>query len=177
MLELSAELIEKIRKLKLLTLDVDGVLTDGRLFFDYQGNEYKSFHARDGHGLKLLQRSGVAVAVISGRDSPLVNQRMQSLGVEYVYQGCEDKRAAFADVLSKLNLKPEQAAYVGDDVLDLPLMRQAGFAVAVRDANFAILPYADWQTLTPGGLGAVREVCDLILQAQGGFETMLRDYL
>lgn len=177
MLNLSPEQQQKIKRLKLLILDVDGVLTDGRLFFDDNGKEYKCFHARDGHGIKLLRQSGVNVAVISGRKSNSVALRMQSLGVELVYQGHENKRAAFAEILQTLNLQPEQVAHVGDDVLDLPVMTQAGFAVAVADANFAVKQRADWCTQTPGGFGAVREVCDLIMQVQGTFDEMLQTYL
>jgi 3-deoxy-D-manno-octulosonate 8-phosphate phosphatase (KDO 8-P phosphatase) len=177
MLDLKPEQLDKIKQLKLLILDVDGVLTDGRLFFDEHGKEYKCFHARDGHGIKLLQQSGVEVAVISGRKSQSVAIRMQSLGVEHVYQGHENKRAAFAELLQNLNLRPEQVAHVGDDVLDLPIMLQAGFAVAVFDANFAVKQRADWCTQSPGGLGAVREVCDLIMQVQGTFDAMLQTYL
>lgn len=169
--------LEKARKIKLLVLDVDGVLTDGRLFFDRDGNEYKSFHARDGHGLKLLRRSGVEVAVISGRSSPIVAQRMKMLEIEYVYQGHENKRSAFAEILQRCALRPEQTAYVGDDILDLPIMRRTGLAIAVQDANFAVKPHADWCTELPGGQGAVREVCDLLMRAQGTFETALTAYL
>lgn len=168
---------DKIKQLKLLILDVDGVLTDGRLFFDDNGKEYKCFHARDGHGIKLLRQSGVEVAVISGRKSQSVAIRMQSLGVEHVYQGHENKRAAFAELLQSLKLRPEQVAHVGDDVLDLPIMVQAGFAIAVFDAHFAVKQRADWCTRNPGGLGAVREVCDLIMQVQGTFDAMLQTYL
>jgi 3-deoxy-D-manno-octulosonate 8-phosphate phosphatase (KDO 8-P phosphatase) len=177
MLNLSTEQLDKIKRLKLLILDVDGVLTDGRLFFDDNGREYKCFHARDGHGIKLLRQSGVEVAVISGRKSNSVALRMQSLGVDLVYQGHENKRAAFAEILQTLSLQPEQAAHVGDDVLDLPVMTLAGFAVAVADANFAVKQRADWCTELAGGLGAVREVCDLIMQVQGTFNEMLQTYL
>lgn len=177
MLDLTPEQVEKIRRLKLLILDVDGVLTDGRLFFDHQGNEYKCFHARDGHGLKLLRQTGVEVAVISGRNSKSVALRMQSLGIEHVYQGHENKRAAFAEILDNLKLGPEQVAHVGDDLLDLPIMNRVGFAVAVQDANFAVKRYAHWCTQTPGGQGAVREVCDLIMQVQGHFDNVLQAYL
>lgn len=175
--DLSPELIAKVKALKLLILDVDGVLTDGRLFFDQNGVEYKCFHARDGHGLKLLKQSGVDVAVISGRKSNSVSLRMQSLGIEHVYQGHENKRQAFKDLITQLQLSPDQVAHVGDDVLDLPIMTQVGFAVAVADANFAVKSHADWCTETPGGLGAVREICDLILQVQGNFDAMLQVYL
>ena len=177
MLSLTQEQQAKIKQLKLLILDVDGVLTDGRLFFDDHGKEYKCFHARDGHGIKLLRQSGVEVAVISGRKSNSVAIRMQSLGVSQVYQGHENKRAAFAEILRNLNLSPRQVAHVGDDVLDLPIMVQAGFAVAVADAHFAVKQHADWCTQTPGGQGAVREVCDLIMQVQGTFEAILQSYL
>ncbi len=177
MLNLSTEQMDKIIRLKLLILDVDGVLTDGRLFFDDNGKEYKCFHARDGHGIKLLRQSGVNVAVISGRKSNSVALRMQSLGVDLVYQGHENKRAAFAEILQTLDLQSEQVAHVGDDVLDLPVMTQVGFAVAVADANFAVKQRADWCTQLAGGSGAVREVCDLIMQVQGTFDEMLQTYL
>ncbi|WP_305909079.1 3-deoxy-manno-octulosonate-8-phosphatase KdsC [Methylomarinum sp. Ch1-1] len=173
----SPQIMAKARQVKLLILDVDGVLTDGRLFFDQQGREYKSFHARDGHGVKLLRQSGVEIAVISGRKSSSVALRMKNLGIEHVYQGHEDKIAAFNEVLAKTGVTAEQAAHVGDDWMDLPIMVRAGFAVAVSDANFAVKQYADWCTETAGGLGAVREVCDLIMQAQGTFETALQRYL
>lgn len=176
-MDLTQEQQNRIKQIKLLILDVDGVLTDGRLFFDDHGREYKCFHARDGHGIKLLRQSGVEVAVISGRKSNTVAIRMQGLGVSHVYQGHEDKRAAFVEILRNLDLSPKQVAYVGDDVLDLPIMIQVGFSVAVADANFAVKQRADWCTQTPGGLGAVREVCDLIMQMQATFDAMLQRYL
>jgi len=170
-------IIDKAKKLKLLILDVDGVLTDGKLFFDNEGNEYKSFHARDGHGIKLLRQTGVEVAVISGRKSNSVALRMKSLGIEHVYQGHEDKRAAFNELLNKVGVTPEQVAHVGDDLLDLPIMTRVGLAIAVNDANFAVKERADWCTSSLGGNGAVREVCDLIMQAQGHFNDLLNAYL
>jgi 3-deoxy-D-manno-octulosonate 8-phosphate phosphatase (KDO 8-P phosphatase) len=170
-------IVEKAKKIKMLVLDVDGVLTDGKLFFDNDGNEYKAFHARDGHGLKLLRHTGVEVAVISGRNSPIVAQRMKMLGIEYVYQGHENKRSAFGDILQKCALKPNETAFMGDDILDLPIMRQAGLAITVKDANFAVKPYVDWCTESLGGQGAVREVCDFLMQAQGTFEAVLSAYL
>ncbi len=169
--------LEKAKSLKLLILDVDGVLTDGRLFFDNEGTEYKSFHARDGHGIKLLQQTGVQVAVISGRNSVSVALRMKSLGINHVFQGHENKRNAFAELLTTTGANPEYAAYVGDDVLDLPIMTKVGLAIAVHDANFAVKEHADWCTYLPGGQGAVREVCDMIMQAQGSFATVLAPYL
>jgi 3-deoxy-D-manno-octulosonate 8-phosphate phosphatase (KDO 8-P phosphatase) len=168
---------EKAKKLKLLILDVDGVLTDGKLFFDHQGNEYKSFHARDGHGIKLLRQTGVEVAVISGRKSNSVALRMKNLGIEHVYQGHENKRAAFNEVIEKIGITSEQAAHVGDDLLDLPIMIRVGLSIAVADANFAVKQRADWYTKLPGGHGAVREVCDFIMQAQGHFDEVVNAYL
>ena len=147
------DIIEKAKKLKLLILDVDGVLTDGRLFFDDKGKEYKCFHARDGHGIKLLRETGVEVAVISGRKSNSVALRMKSLGVEYVYQGHENKIAAFNEIIQSLSIQPEQVAHVGDDLLDLPIMKRVGLSIAVNDANDPVKEYADWCTKTPGGQG------------------------
>jgi 3-deoxy-D-manno-octulosonate 8-phosphate phosphatase (KDO 8-P phosphatase) len=170
-------ILEKAKKLKLLILDVDGVLTDGKLFFDNEGNEYKAFHARDGHGIKLLRQTGVDVAVISGRKSNSVALRMKNLGIEHVYQGHEDKIAAFNEIIEKMGILPEQAAHVGDDLLDLPVMIRVGLAIAVNDANFAVKQRADWCTTLSGGCGAVREVCDLIMQAQGRFDEVVNAYL
>jgi len=169
--------LEKAKNLKLLILDVDGVLTDGKLFFDNEGNEYKAFHARDGHGIKLLRQTGVEVAVISGRKSNSVALRMKNLGIELVYQGHENKIAAFNEIIEKMGILPEQAAHVGDDLLDLPVMIRVGLAIAVNDANFAVKQRADWCTTMPGGNGAVREVCDLIMQAQGRFDEVVDMYL
>ena len=177
MLNLTPEQITKIEQIKLLILDVDGLLTDGRLYFDNNGTEYKCFHARDGHGIKMLRQTGVEIAVISGRSSNTVALRMESLGVKYVFQGHENKRAAFDEILNTLNLTAEQTAHMGDDLLDLPIMTQVGFAIAVQDANFAVKNHADWCTATAGGLGAVREVCDLIMQVQGNFQSILQTYL
>lgn len=169
--------VEKAKKLKLLILDVDGVLTDGKLFFDNDGNEYKAFHARDGHGIKLLRQTGVEVAVISGRKSNSVALRMKNLGIEHVYQGHENKIAAFNEIIEKIGIAPEQAAHVGDDLLDLPIMIRVGLAIAVGDANFAVKQRADWCTTLSGGQGAVREVCDFIMQAQGRFDEVVNSYL
>lgn len=170
-------ILEKARKLRLLILDVDGVLTDGRLFFDNQGNEYKSFHARDGHGIKLLQQTGVTVAVISGRKSPQVALRMKNLGIDHVYQGYEHKITALDKLIEKVGVECHQVAHVGDDLPDLPIMRRVGLGIAVADANFAVKQHADWCTDLPGGQGAVREVCDFIMQAQRQFDDIINSYL
>lgn len=171
------EIIDKARKIKLVIMDVDGVLTDAKLFFDHQGREYKAFHARDGHGIKLLRQSGVEVAVISGRQSEAVAIRMRNLGIEHVYQGRENKLAAFEELLQHLSLAAEETAHVGDDLPDLPLMKHVGLAIAVRDAHFAVKDHADWVTSLPGGEGAVREICDFILRAQGKLERLINAYL
>lgn len=161
------EAMQRAAGVRLVIFDVDGVLTDGRLFFDPDGNEFKGFHSRDGQGKIMLQRSGVAVAVISGRYSPAVSKRMDSLGIEHAYQGCRDKLPAYQELLDKLGLTPEQTAHVGDDLPDLSLLRRVGFAVAVADAHPSILPYVHWITRAAGGQGAAREVCDFIMEAQG----------
>lgn len=166
MIELSDDFQQRAKDIKCVIFDVDGVLSDGKLFFDLKGNEYKSFHAQDGQGLKLLQQSGIAVAIISGRSSPIVDRRMKSLGINHVYQGQENKIAAFNDLLDKLKLNGNQIAHVGDDLPDLALMRRARLAIAVNDANPSILPFCHGQTARLGGHGAAREVCDSILAAQ-----------
>jgi len=171
------DILQKAKQLRLLILDVDGVLTDGKLFFDNKGVEYKSFHARDGHGIKLLRQTGVEVAVISGRKSKSVALRMKALGVEYVYQGHENKIAAFNEIIKLMGIKPEHAAHMGDDLLDLPIMVRVGLSIAVNDANDSVKDYADWCTKKPGGLGAVREVCDYIMKAQDTFDGVLQSYM
>ena len=167
----------KAKNIKLLILDIDGVLTDARLFFDRQGEEYKAFNTRDGLGIRLLQKSGIQVAVISGRSSKPVLLRMANLGIDLVYLGQSDKRKAFKEIMATAECRAEQVAYVGDDLIDLPVLVQAGLAVAVQDANEYILPYVDWQTKLAGGQGAVREVCDFILQAQGKMDVLIESYL
>lgn len=170
------EIREKAARIRLVIFDVDGVLTDGRLFFDEQGYEYKSFHSRDGLGINLLRQTGVEVAVISGRASQTVAQRMKNLGIVHVFQGQQDKLAAFQALCRDLHLTPEQVAHVGDDLLDLPIMRRVGLSIAVADAHHSILPYAHWRTSNPGGAGAAREVCDLIMEAQGQLHRVIETY-
>ena len=167
---------EKAKIIKLLSLDVDGVLTDGRLFFDEQGKEYKAFNARDGLGIKLLQKVGIRVAVISGRSSKPVALRMEMLGIDLVYLGQSDKGRAFREIIAKVGCAPEQAAHVGDDLIDLPVFNQVGLAIAVQDANEQVLPYVDWQTRLAGGQGAVREVCDYILHVQGKMTELVESF-
>ncbi len=167
---------EKAKKIKVLILDVDGVLTDGKLYFDRQGEEYKSFNVRDGLGIKLLQKSGIKVAIISGRGSKPVALRMEMLGIDLVYLEQLDKGVALQDILLQTGCTLEQVAHMGDDLIDLPVLMRVGLAIAVQDANEQILPYVDWQTQQVGGLGAVREVCDFILQAQDKLMPLVESY-
>lgn len=170
-------LIEKAAIIKLAVFDVDGVLTDGRLILGESGNEYKAFHARDGHGLVMLKESGCHIAVITARSSKIVAERMTSLGIEYVYQGEKDKGARLLKLIGELGLEREQVAYVGDDVIDLPAMTKVGLPIAVADARPEVKENADWTTEDCGGQGAVREVCEFILKAQGKFEDRIKAYL
>lgn len=175
--EVTPELLAKAERIRLVIFDVDGVLTDGKLYFDEAGREYKCFHARDGHGIKMLRTTGVETAVISGRQAASVSRRMENLGVDLVFQGVEDKLEILRSLCLRMQLSPEQIAHVGDDLIDLPVMRQVGLSVAVADANDAVLPYAHWKTHTPGGSGAAREVCDLIMKAQGTLAGVIARYL
>jgi 3-deoxy-D-manno-octulosonate 8-phosphate phosphatase (KDO 8-P phosphatase) len=152
--------------IRLLVLDVDGVLTDGRLYFGVRGEALKAFHVRDGVGLKQLQRAGLTVAVISGRRSRMVATRCRELGVRYVLQGVGDKLAALRRLCARLKLTPASCACVGDDLPDVPLMRAAALSFAVADAHHSARRAADVVTRLPGGRGAVREVCDHLLGLQ-----------
>ncbi|MCC7412447.1 MAG: HAD hydrolase family protein [Gammaproteobacteria bacterium] len=152
---------------RLALFDVDGVLTDGRLYLGAAGEELKVFHSRDGHGLVMLREHGIHVGVISGRSSPIVVQRMATLGVEIVEQGCHDKREALQRVLARTGCAPASTAFTGDDLPDLPVMAVVGLAVAVADAHPSVRERSHWCTRAPGGRGAVREVCDLLLAARG----------
>jgi len=170
------KLSERAQAIKLLCLDVDGVLTDGSVILGNNGEEFKAFNIKDGFGLRALQKFGLHVAIITGRQSALVQRRADELGIPHVYQGNSDKRGAFAELLKKLKLSAQQVAYVGDDFPDLPLMGQVGLAVAPNDAHNEIKAAAHWTTQNGGGRGAVREVCDLILQAQGHWSALRSEY-
>jgi len=164
------DILHRAAQIRLVIFDVDGVLTDGRLYLADDGNEFKAFHSRDGHGMKMLQNQGVAVAIISGRRSLAVERRMADLGIDYVYMGVQDKLIAFQDLLQRQGLDPAQVAYVGDDVIDLPVMSRVGLAIAVQDADPFVRRHAHWQTPSAGGRGAAREVCELLLEALGRLE-------
>jgi 3-deoxy-D-manno-octulosonate 8-phosphate phosphatase (KDO 8-P phosphatase) len=165
-----------LSKIKLLLLDVDGVLTDGRITYDSEGGESKSFDVKDGHGLKLLQRAGIRVGIITGRRSAIVARRAEELGIELVYQGAKDKSLPFNEIMQKLALAPEEIAYVGDDIVDLPVMRKVGFAATVADAVDDVKPFADMVTKLPGGRGAVREICEFILKESGRWPAVTHHY-
>ncbi len=171
------DILEKAKQIKLVVFDVDGVLTDGSLFVGDDGQEYKAFNARDGLGMKMLQRSGVEIGIITARSSQVVEHRMHNLGIKYVYQGRLEKLPAFEGLVGKLGLDFEQTAYVGDDVVDLPVLRRAGLAIAVQDAHPIAKQHAHWQTPHNGGRGAARDVCDLIMEAQNTLDAQVQYFL
>jgi 3-deoxy-D-manno-octulosonate 8-phosphate phosphatase (KDO 8-P phosphatase) len=165
--KISVENQQRAAKIKLLICDVDGVFSDGRIYLGNQGEELKAFHTKDGFGIKAILKSGIQVAVITGRQSQIVENRMKALGVPYIYQGQENKLSVYHDLLKTLNLQASQIAYIGDDVVDLPVIKACGLGVAVQDAHPLVLQAADLITYTKGGFGAVREICDLFLQCNG----------
>ena len=171
------DLMQRAAAIKLLLFDVDGVLTDGSLYIGDDGQEYKAFNSKDGLGIRMLQDSGVEVGIITGRTSDVVRHRMENLGVTHLYQGQKHKLPAYEKLLAELGLEPEQTAYVGDDVVDLPILRRVGLAVVVADAHPLAKRHAHWETQFPGGRGAGREVCELIMEAQGTLDQQTEAYL
>lgn len=157
----------KAKKIKLLLLDVDGVLTDGRIVLDNQGNELKAFHVRDGHGIVMAQRAGIIVGLITGRKSEVVNIRARELGINEVYQGAHEKITVYDSILKKYGFHDDDVAYMGDDVVDVGIFKRTGLAVTVADADPSVAPHVDMVTKTAGGRGAVREFINLILKHQG----------
>ncbi|MGP8290502.1 KdsC family phosphatase [Vreelandella zhanjiangensis] len=174
---LPTALLDRLRHVRLLALDVDGVLTDGRLYFQTDGVEIKAFHTQDGHGLKLLKRVGIHVALITGRDSPMVSLRASALGIAHVHQGCEDKLTTLKGLCQQLNLDLSQVAYCGDDLPDLAPIKRSGIGITVPNAPDYMHTHADWITDRLGGHGAVREICDTLLEAQGHWDAVLDTYL
>ncbi|WP_319782468.1 3-deoxy-manno-octulosonate-8-phosphatase KdsC [Oceanisphaera sp. IT1-181] len=158
---------QRLSQIQLLICDVDGVLSDGLIYLGNQGEEFKTFNTKDGFGMKALINAGIEVAIITGRDSRIVADRMAALGVKHVYQGQSDKRLSFNALLKDLNLNAEQVAYIGDDVVDLAVMELCGLGVAVSDAHPLVRQRADYVTQLAGGRGCVRELCDLMLEARG----------
>lgn len=169
-------IIEKAKLIRLVIFDVDGVLTDGRLYFSDDNQEYKSFHVRDGLGMVMLQKTGVEIGIITAKKSTIVTNRMQKLGIKHVFQGQTNKLVAFEQLRSKLQLDYQQIAYVGDDILDIPVMSRVGLAIAVADADKLVIKYSHWQTKNGGGKGAAREVCEFIMQSQATWDEQLSQY-
>lgn len=168
---------EQARKIKLLIMDVDGVLTDGRLYYNAHGEETKSFFTQDGLGLKLLQSTGVQLAIISGRNDQCVAHRAKALGIDHYYAGVHDKKVALNDLLSLTGITLEESAFIGDDLIDLPILSRVGLAVVVPEAPPLVRQYAHYVTGHSGGRGAVRELTELIMQAQGTFDELVARYL
>ncbi len=177
MSDLPKEILDKAQNIKLLVLDVDGVLSDGKLYFTDEGNEFKAFSTLDGQGIKLLQNSGIEVALITGRESNIVTLRAKELGIKHLIQGCEEKLKALNTILGTMNLSLQEVAYIGDDLPDLACIRNVGFGVTVPNANPVIIQHALCCTERAGGQGAVREICDLILKAQNKLDAVIAPFM
>lgn len=175
--EINDSIIDRARKIKLLILDVDGVLSNGQLFFTNSGEEIKAFNSLDGHGIKMLQNSGVKVAIITGRTSHIVEKRAASLGITILIQGREDKLAALQEIRQAHLFELAEIAHMGDDHPDLPLIKCLGLGISVDNAHWLVKEHAHWVSDFKGGEGAVREACDLIMLAQGTFDESIKPYV
>lgn len=171
------ELLQRARAVKLAVFDVDGVLTDGKLYFLADGSEFKTFNTLDGHGIKMLIASGVGTAIISGRTTPVVERRAMNLGIQHLYQGREDKLDVLNELLGRLGLDYSEVAYLGDDLPDLPVIRRVGLGMAVASADRFVRENAHGVTRACGGEGAAREFCELIMRAQGSLDRAQAHYL
>jgi 3-deoxy-D-manno-octulosonate 8-phosphate phosphatase (KDO 8-P phosphatase) len=169
-------ILRTARQVRVLLLDVDGVLTDGRLLYDYAGREFKQFHVLDGLGIHWLLQAGIEVGIVSGRTSRAVESRARELGLTVVFQGIRDKWAVVQNLLKKKEIPATRAAFMGDDLVDFPVLKRVGLAIAVPNAHPLVRRRADYVTRTPGGSGAVREVAELLLKAQGHWKEILREY-
>ncbi|AUZ05496.2 MULTISPECIES: KdsC family phosphatase [Vitreoscilla] len=176
-LDVPEAVLQRAKAIKLLILDVDGVLTNGEIYITAQGEEIKAFNTLDGHGLKMLQKTGVQLAIITGRDAAGVGHRVRGLGIDHYLAGIHDKRTAYLNLIAQLGLSQEQCAYVGDDVVDLPVMVRCGLPIAVPSAHNWVIHYADYVTQAAAGLGAVREACEMIMWAQGSLQDALTEYV
>jgi 3-deoxy-D-manno-octulosonate 8-phosphate phosphatase (KDO 8-P phosphatase) len=174
---LSSEVLVRAAQVRLMIFDVDGVLTDGGLLFGADGEQLKRFNVLDGLGIKLLQQAGIATAIISARQSAIVGRRASDLGIAHVHQGVHDKHAAFLALLAQLKLTADACGFIGDDIIDLPILARAGFAVSVPNGHHEVRSRVHYVTQASGGHGAAREVCDLILRAQNKYEAALAPYL
>jgi len=163
-------LLEKLKHIQLLLLDVDGVLTDGSIIYNDDGSETKIFNARDGFGLKLVMSAGIKVGIVTGRSSQALRHRCDNLGIDLLFDGVGDKALMLEEIVAQTGIDTEQTAFVGDDLPDLPIMKNAGLSIAVADAHEIVRQKADWTTLAQGGQGAVREVCEALLTARGVWE-------
>jgi len=170
------DIIKKVRAIKMLILDVDGVLTDGRITYSDDGREYKSFNVKDGHGIKLMMRAGIEVAVITARSSVIVERRCKELGIKHLYQGAITKLVVYEELLGKQGVDPLETAYIGDDVIDLPVLKRVGFSAAPSDGLAEVRAAVDCVTEAPGGGGAAREVIEIILKIQGKWEGVTERY-
>jgi 3-deoxy-D-manno-octulosonate 8-phosphate phosphatase (KDO 8-P phosphatase) len=166
----------KLKKIKMIILDVDGVMTDGYVIIDDNGHETKNFNVRDGHGLKMIQRYGIKVVLLTGRQSEVVKHRARDLGIKEIHQKVFNKKEVFAKILKKNKLKADQIAFIGDDIVDIPVLKAAGFSAAVADAVDVVKKSVDYITKNNGGHGAVREICDMLLQAQGKWKEISARY-
>ena len=169
--------MERAGNIRVAVFDVDGILTDGRLYYTDGGEEIKAFNVQDGHGIKMLRESGVAVAIITSRTSRVVEKRARDLGIEFLFQGVADKLHTMNDLLQRLNIDMQAASYMGDDVFDLPVLRRCGLAASVPEAPAIVRKHAHYVTRLPGGRGAVREFAELVMQAQGTLDARLAEYL
>ena len=177
MQHIAPDALERARRVRLMLFDVDGVLTDGRLWYGPMGVEVKAFHGFDGHGLKMLAESGVSTGILTGRSSGAVASRARELGIQHLLQGVQDKRAAWEDLLKRLSLAAEATGYMGDDVVDLPVLTRCGLACAPREAPEDVRQRVHYIASAAAGCGAVREVCELLMRAQGTLGGMLEKYL
>jgi 3-deoxy-D-manno-octulosonate 8-phosphate phosphatase (KDO 8-P phosphatase) len=173
---LDERLIAKIRQIRLLVLDVDGVMTDGRIIMDHEGRETKNFNVKDGHGMKVLMRYGVDVILVTGRKSTVVEHRARDLGIGEIHQGVHNKLEIAEAILRNRSMNYDHMAFVGDDIVDIPVLKRAGFSVAVADAVEDVKKCVDYVTVNKGGRGAVREVCELILKAKGEWAGVAKRY-
>ncbi len=173
---LDERLIAKIRQIRLLVLDVDGVMTDGRIIMDHEGRETKNFSVKDGHGMKVLMRYGVDVILVTGRKSTVVEHRARDLGIGEIHQGVHNKLEIAEAILRNRSMNYDHMAFVGDDIVDIPVLKRAGFSVAVADAVEDVKKCVDYVTVNKGGRGAVREVCELILKAKGEWAGVAKRY-
>lgn len=168
---------DRARRVRLMIFDVDGVLTDGRIYYTDSGTEMKAFSTHDGHGMRMLMASGVSIAILTGRRSGVVSHRARNLGIVHVLQGVEDKRAAFLGLTANLNVHASQCGYMGDDVVDLPVLTRCGFAASTRESPEVVRGHSHFVATLPAGAGAVREVCEFVMKAQGTLEAAIAPFL